>query len=155
MAKDEITEMNQAMTLYEAGALDPKTLLTRVNFPDPQKTAEQTVLWLLDKMSYLQMNFPEVAQAVQQQQQQQMAQQEQMQQQQMQMEGQQAQQGMQVEGQKAQQQLTTKQQQHEQEITHKEQKHVQQMQQSAEASKAKLSANKASASLSKVKLKNK
>lgn len=60
--KDEITEMNQAMDLFTKGALDPKTLLTMLNVPDPQNTAESTVLWLLDKQAYLQMNFPELAQ---------------------------------------------------------------------------------------------
>ncbi len=59
--KDEITEMNQAITLFEAGALDPKTLLTIMNVPDVQKTAESTVLWLVDKNAYLQLNFPELA----------------------------------------------------------------------------------------------
>lgn len=60
--KDEITEMNQAMTLWQEQALDPKTLLTILDFPDPQTTAENTVLWLLDKNAYMQMNFPELAQ---------------------------------------------------------------------------------------------
>lgn len=59
---DEITEMNQALALWEAGALDPKTLLKRLNFPDPQGTSESTVLWLIDKNAYLQLNFPELAQ---------------------------------------------------------------------------------------------
>lgn len=62
---DELTEMNQALSLWQAGALDPKTLLTRLNFPDPETTAESTVLWLLDKNAYLQLNFPEVAQKLQ------------------------------------------------------------------------------------------
>ena len=59
--KDEITQMNQAVTLFQEGALDPKTLLTMLDVPDPQTTAESTVLWLLDKNAYLQMNFPELA----------------------------------------------------------------------------------------------
>lgn len=59
---DEITEMNQAMSLWQAGALDPKTLLTMLNVPDPQTTAESTVLWLLDKNAYMQLNFPELSQ---------------------------------------------------------------------------------------------
>ncbi len=63
--KDEITEMNQALSLFEAGALDPKTLLTMLNVPDPQKTAESTVLWIMDKNAYLQVNFPELAQRLQ------------------------------------------------------------------------------------------
>lgn len=71
---DELTEMNQAMSLWEAGALDPKTLLTMLNVPDAQTTAESTVLWLLDKNAYMQLNFPEVAQQLQQIQDQQQAQ---------------------------------------------------------------------------------
>lgn len=59
--KDETTEMNQAIALFEKGALDPKTLLTILNVPDPATTAESTVLWLLDKNAYLQLNFPELA----------------------------------------------------------------------------------------------
>lgn len=73
--RDEVTEMNQAISLFEMGALDPKTLLTVLNVPDPQKTSESTVLWLLDKSAYLQLNFPELAQQLAQiQQQQQQAQ---------------------------------------------------------------------------------
>lgn len=74
---DETTEMNEALGLYKAGVLDPKTLLTRLNFPDPQTTAEQTVLWIVDQNGYMQLNFPKVAQQLQQIQQQQMAQQQQ------------------------------------------------------------------------------
>lgn len=71
---DEITEMNQAMALYDKGALDPKTLLTLLNVPDPQKTAEMAVLWIVDKNAYLQLNFPELAQQLAGIQQQQMQQ---------------------------------------------------------------------------------
>lgn len=66
--RDEITEMNQAISLAEKGFLDPKTLLTIMNVPDVQKTAESTVLWLLDKSAYLQINFPELAAKLQAQQ---------------------------------------------------------------------------------------
>jgi len=68
--KDEITVQNQAVALWQAGALDPKTLLTMLNIPDPQTTAESTVLWLLDKSAYMQMNFPELTQKLAQMQQQ-------------------------------------------------------------------------------------
>lgn len=71
--KDEITEMNQAVQLYSAQALDPKTLLSILNVPDVQKTAESTVLWLMDKQAYLQINFPELAQKLAQMQQPQQA----------------------------------------------------------------------------------
>lgn len=66
---DELTEMNQAQTLAEQGIIDPKTLLTMLNFPDAQGSAEMGVLWQLDKQAYLQLNFPELAQQLQQMQQ--------------------------------------------------------------------------------------
>lgn len=43
--KDELTEMNQAMDLWNAGAIDPKTLFTMLNFPDPTETAKNLFLW--------------------------------------------------------------------------------------------------------------
>lgn len=67
--KDETTEMNQAIALFDKGVLDPKTLFTVLNFPDPQKTAENTVLWLVDKVAYMQLNFPELSQQLAQMQQ--------------------------------------------------------------------------------------
>lgn len=72
--KDEITAANQAMSLFEAGALDPKTLLTIMNVPNSEETAESTVLWLLDKSAYMQEAFPEMMQQLQQMQAQQQAQ---------------------------------------------------------------------------------
>lgn len=60
--KDEITVMNQAQALWDKGALDPKTLFTVLNFPDPQTTAENVVLWLMDKQAYMTLNFPELQQ---------------------------------------------------------------------------------------------
>src|SRR6202034_47981 len=121
--RDEISEMNQAMSLYEAKALDPKTLLTRVHLLDPQDTAEQTVLWLTSPETYMQLNFPEVAAKVQQMQQQMMQQEQQAQQQQMQSQGQAAQQQMQVKGQQAQQDMQIKQQTHEQKLKQAEESH--------------------------------
>lgn len=60
--KDELTEMNQALDLWKEGALDPKTLLTILDFPDPQTTAENAVLWKVDPQSYITINFPDLAQ---------------------------------------------------------------------------------------------
>lgn len=59
--KDEVTQMNQAVSLFQMGALDPKTLLTVLNFPDPQNTAAQAVLWNTNPQLYMQLNFPEIA----------------------------------------------------------------------------------------------
>ncbi len=52
--------MNQALALYDKGVLDPKTLFTVLDFPDAQKTAENTVLWMVDKAAYMQLNFPDL-----------------------------------------------------------------------------------------------
>lgn len=57
--KDEITEMNQAMDLWNAGALDPKTLFSLLDFPDPNETAKQVVLWKTNPQLYAQQMFPE------------------------------------------------------------------------------------------------
>jgi hypothetical protein len=67
---DELTEMNQAMELFQAGIMDPKTLFTILNVPDAQDTSEQAVLWKLDPQAYMQLNFPDLAQQLQQMQQQ-------------------------------------------------------------------------------------
>lgn len=63
--KDEITEMNQAQTLYDKGAIGPVTLLTILNFPDPKKAAEDGALWQVDKKAYIQLNFPELSKKLQ------------------------------------------------------------------------------------------
>ncbi len=63
--KDEITQMNQAMTLWESKAIDIKTLLTVLNFPDPQKTAAQAWLFQTNPQLYGQLNFPELQQEIQ------------------------------------------------------------------------------------------
>lgn len=120
--KDEISEMNEAMQLFEAGVLDPKTLLTRLNFPDPQTTAEQSVLWMIDKNAYMQLNFPQLAQQLAQVQQQAMAQQNALQQQQVQ-------QGMQQQEAQVGQQLSHKEAQHQQKMAHTEQSFKQKQEQ--------------------------
>ncbi len=151
--KDEVSEQAQAMQLFEAGALDPKTLCIRLNMPDPQKTAEQMTLWIVDKMTYMQINFPEIAQEVQQAQQQaalmmQQAQQAQIQnegqqaQQQMQVEGQKAQMGMQQQGQQAQQGMAIKQATTEQTLRLKEAEHQQKLKHQEELNKAKVEQQK-------------
>lgn len=63
--KDEVTEINQALALWDKGALDPKTLFTILDFPDPQGTAENTVLWITDPQTYLKLNFPDLVQKMQ------------------------------------------------------------------------------------------
>lgn len=60
---DEITEMNQAMTLMQGGLLDPQTFFQKINFPNPKETAGQYMLYKLNPMAYFILNFPEEAQA--------------------------------------------------------------------------------------------
>lgn len=43
--KDDLTEANQAIDLYQAGALDPITLFSKLDFPDPKASAEQLFIW--------------------------------------------------------------------------------------------------------------
>ena len=68
--KDEVTNMNLAQALFDKGAIGPKTLLKMVDFPDPDESAADGVLYRLDPMSYFKMNFPEYAAQLQQHQQQ-------------------------------------------------------------------------------------
>lgn len=65
--KDEITEQNQAIELYQAKALDPISLFKKLNYPDPMETAKQVVLWTVNPQLYLQTFFPEQAMPIQQQ----------------------------------------------------------------------------------------
>ena len=131
--KDEITEMNQAMELFKAGILDPKTLLTVLNFPDAQKVAEQSVLWMLDKQAYLQSSFPEAAQKIQASQQQQAQQQQTQQGPQMQQQAEQQQMQAQQQAQQAAQQSQLSQAQGEQALTHKENEHQQKLRHAEES----------------------
>lgn len=126
--KDELTEINQAINLFQMGALDPKTLLTIMNVPDPQETAESTVLWLIDKNAYMQLNFPEVAQKMQQIQAEAMAQQNAQAQQQ-------GQQQMDQQGAQGAQDLSMKQQSHDQKLQHSQQIHEQKLSQAPKEEK--------------------
>ena len=76
--KDETTEINMAQALFDKGAIGPKTLLKILDFPDPEESAADGVLYQMDPMAYMQLNFPDVLQKMQE---------AQMQQQQMQMAG--------------------------------------------------------------------
>lgn len=63
--KDEITLANQAMELWGQKAIDPKTLLTMLKFPDPQETAENAVLWNTNPQLYMQLMFPDLLAKIQ------------------------------------------------------------------------------------------
>jgi hypothetical protein len=64
--KDETTEINLAQALFDKGAIGPKTLLKILDFPDPDDSAADGVLYKMDPMAYMQLNFPEVLQQMQQ-----------------------------------------------------------------------------------------
>jgi hypothetical protein len=57
--KDDITNINLAQALFDKGAIGPKTLLKMVDFPNPDESAADGVLYRLDPMAYFQTNFPE------------------------------------------------------------------------------------------------
>ena len=64
--KDETTEINLAQALFDKGAIGPKTLLKILDFPDPDESAADGVLYKMDPMAYMTLNFPEVLQQMQQ-----------------------------------------------------------------------------------------
>lgn len=70
--KDEVTQINLAQSLFDKKAIGPKTLLKMLDFPNPDEAAADGVLYMIDPMSYMTLNFPEFAQQMQQAQQQQM-----------------------------------------------------------------------------------
>lgn len=59
--KDEITEMNQAIELWNAKALDPITLYQKLNYSDPMESAKKLTLWITNPQAYAAQFFPEQA----------------------------------------------------------------------------------------------
>lgn len=55
--KDSLTKRNEAVELYQAGALDPITLFERLEDPNPRQTAERLFLWKSNPQAL----FPELA----------------------------------------------------------------------------------------------
>lgn len=125
--RDEITQMNMAQTAYDKGAIGPKTLLKELDFPNSDEAAADGVLWQVDKQAYLQINFPELMQQLQQIQAQAMAQQQA-----------QAQQQATQEAQNFQNQQQQNQQVHEQKLQHNQETHQQKLQQASESASAKM-----------------
>lgn len=65
--KDSITEANQTLALFKAGLpVDPKTVLQLMDVPDIEKTIEGGLLFKMNPQQYVQANFPELAQDLQQ-----------------------------------------------------------------------------------------
>lgn len=59
--KDEVNERNQALALWDRGALDPKTLFTILGYADPDRTAAMVTLWKIDPVAYMRLNFPDIS----------------------------------------------------------------------------------------------
>ena len=143
--KDQISEGNQAMTLAEGGFIGPKTLLETLNFPDPDDAAADGAFWTYSQkadggMAYIQLNFPELGQKLQQMQQQQQQAQQQAQQAELAQQQQAGQQELAQKGQAGQQQLQQKEAAHQQQMAHGEQAHQAKLQQSKEMASAALAA---------------
>lgn len=68
--KDEVTQINLAQSLFDKGAIGPKTLLKMLDFPNPDEAAADGMLYKMDPMAYMQLNFPEQMAKLQQAQQQ-------------------------------------------------------------------------------------
>ena len=134
--KDEVSVANQAMELFGQKAIGPKTLLTMLNFPNVDESASDGVLYSIDPQAYLQMNWPELAQQLQQMQQQQAAAAQQ--QQDMQAQGQQAEQGLKQNEAAGAQKLSQGAQAHEQKLQQLDEAHQQKMSQGAESASASL-----------------
>lgn len=43
--RDPLTERNEAIDLWGAGAIDPMTLFDKLDFPDPQESAKRLITW--------------------------------------------------------------------------------------------------------------
>lgn len=57
--KDEISQINQAISFFQEGIIGPKTVLTMADFPNPDESAADGIVYKISPMVYLQMNFPE------------------------------------------------------------------------------------------------
>ncbi len=57
--KDEVSERNEAVSLWSAKAIDPINLAKKLNMPDPMEFAKAVVLWNINPQQYYQTYFPE------------------------------------------------------------------------------------------------
>lgn len=118
--KDQMAKVQEAQELYKGGAIGPKTLLETLDFPNPDDAAADGTLWQVDKMAYMNLNFPEMMQKLQAYQQQQMQMQQQAVAQQQAQEGQQFQQKQGMEQASHAQKMQQNQETHQQKLKHQE-----------------------------------
>lgn len=57
--KDEVSQMNMAIQLWESKALDPISLFQQLDDPDPIETAKKVALWTTNPQLYMMTYFPE------------------------------------------------------------------------------------------------
>jgi len=136
--KDQISKNNEAMQLFEAKAIGPKTLLEEMNFDNPDDAAGDGVLYATAPQIYLELNFPELYAKVAQIMQQQAQQQQQAAQAQAQQEQQVGQQQIQQKQAQGQAQLQQTQASHEQKLSHEQESHQQKLQLEKESASAKM-----------------
>lgn len=60
--KDEVSEMNLAIERWTSKAIDPISLMKKLNEPDPMESAKKLVIWTINPQLYMQMYFPTEAQ---------------------------------------------------------------------------------------------
>lgn len=58
--KDELSQINQTIQLWEAKAIDPIGLMKGINDSDPINSAKRLVLWTVNPQQYMAEFFPEV-----------------------------------------------------------------------------------------------
>jgi len=58
LQEDELSKRNEAMVLFQNGALDPLTLFERLKFPNPQESAARLAQWKLGKLLPTQEGIP-------------------------------------------------------------------------------------------------
>lgn len=63
--KDELSERQNAISLAEGGWLDPISLFTALDYPDPMETAKKVTMFRINPQMYMQVYFPEEAQQMQ------------------------------------------------------------------------------------------
>jgi hypothetical protein len=141
--RDQISEMNQAQTAFQAGAIGPKTYLEAINFKDADEAAGDGALYKMSMetdggRSYIQMNFPELWQQLQGILQQQQQEQQQAQQQELQQQAAAGGQQLQQKQQAGEQQLAQGAQQHQQKISQAAEVHGQKVAQMKDIASAKL-----------------
>lgn len=57
LPKDPLTQRNEAIDLFQMGALDPKSLFEKLDFADPVSSARALMMYRMDPMAYMQLEL--------------------------------------------------------------------------------------------------